>query len=212
MEREPRPSDRKLTEVVKQDYPTASEVLVSFPEEWEFVQTLKSENRTLYVGALPLSREHPTRHHFEGLRPEINVSLVFYRLYRFFQAWPQPRVLVEWNEQADQGRVAGYGDLHLQLQPVGQAQAWFGLSHAVLWECYLDETNRRGNWPETLAEVWQLVERDLHVSKILTLPHEPAFEEGYTYFLSRLGYAVDPENPEWWSKMIQHDHRPVTGR
>jgi hypothetical protein len=202
MEREPRPAIPKLVDIVQRDYPAASEILVSFPEQWEFVQSIGEGDRRLYVAGFPLSREHPTRHHFEGLRPEINITLLFYRLYKFFQPWPQPRLLIEWNEQAGQGRVAGYGNLHLQLQPIGQAQVWFGLNHAVLWEAYLQETRRRENWQDTLADVWQVVERDLNVSKIFTLPYDPAFEEGYQEFLTRLGYGLDRESPEWWSKEI----------
>jgi hypothetical protein len=189
-------------DVVRRDYPAASEILVSFPDQWEFVQSIGEADRRLYVAGLPLSREHPTRHHFAGLPSEINVSLAFYRLYRFFQLWPQPRLLIEWNEQAGQGRVAGYGDLHLQLQPVGQAQVWFGLSHAVLWECYVHQNRRSEDWQETLTELWQAVEKDLKVSKIWTLPYEPTFEEGYQQFLTRLGYSLDRENPEWWSKEL----------
>jgi hypothetical protein len=77
------------------------------------------------------------------------------------------------------------------------------LNHAVLWEAYLQETRRRENWQDTLADVWQVVERDLNVGKVFTLPYEPTFEQGYTEFLSRLGYALDPDNPAWWSKELK---------
>jgi RHS repeat-associated protein len=140
-----------------------------------------------------------------GLAPEINVSLVFYRLYKFFQPWPMADVLVNWDAQEGRGRVPGVGDQKVQLRPIGQAQAWFGLTEAVLWEGYFQETRRRRNWQGTLIEAWQTVERDLKVGKIFTLPHEPAFERGYTGFLSRMGYRLDLANPEWWSKKITQE-------
>lgn len=169
MEREAQPTHPKLVEVVRRDYPTASEILVSFPDQWEFVHSLKSQERRIYIGAFPPERAHPSRDHFHGLAPEINVDLVFYRLYKFFQPWPRPTVIVNWVELAGRGRVSGFGETRVQLHPIGQAQAWFGPNHAILWECYMHEIHRRGNWPETLAEVWQTVEKDLCVPKILTL-------------------------------------------
>ncbi len=190
-------------EVVARDYPTADGILVSFPDQWEFVHSLKSGPGQLYIAAFPRERSQPSRDHFPDLTPEINVSLIFYRLYKFFEPWPTPTVLVDWNERHGRGRVTGISGTRVQLHPIGQAQAWFGLSHAILWECFMHETQRRGNWPETLAEIWQTVERNLQVPKILALPQEPDFGEGYTYFLSRLGYAVDTENPDWWSKQIE---------
>jgi hypothetical protein len=192
----------KLIDVAARDYPRASEILISFPDQWEYVNTLTSKERVLYIGAFPWERSRPTRDHFHGLAPEINVSLVFYRLYKFFEPWPMPQVTVEWNSSQRHGRVTEVEGFQLQLQQMGQAQAWFGLTDAVLWECYFQETRRRGNWEETLAETWQSVEHDLKVNRIFTAPREPTFEEGYTDFLARLGYSLDLENPDWWSKRL----------
>ena len=200
VEREHPSSTRTLIEVARQDFPAASEVLVSFPDQWEFIDEVRHAGGQLYIAGFPIERSFTGRDHFEGLPAEINVDLVFYRLYKFFQPWPMPQLIVEWNQRRGEGRVIGDRGFKLQLQPVGQAQAWFGGSHAVLWECYFDESRRSANWQETLAEVWHLVEKDIAVPKFFTAPHEPAFPEGYRDFLTRLGYAADSEHPLWWSK------------
>lgn len=200
MEREAPPSPRKLMDVLKADYPAASEVLISFPDQWEYIDTLQFAEHRLYIAGFPIERAFHGRDHFEGLPPEINVNLVFYRLYKFFQPWPMPQLVVQWNDRKGEGRVIGDRGFKLQLQPVGQAQAWFGLTHAVLWEAYFAESRRVANWKETLAEVWNVVEKDLDVPTIFTPPHEPTFPRGYREFLTGLGYAPDIEHPSWWSK------------
>ena len=202
MEREPQPASPKLIDVARQEYPTASEILVSFPDQWEFLDVVRAEKTPIYIAGFPIARERPKRHHFEGLPPEINVSLVFYRLYKFFRPWPMPTLVVDWDRRAGQGRVISSAGGNVHLQSIGQAQAWFGINHAVLWECYLHEIDRRANRQATLAGIWQRVESDLRVNKVCTLPHEPAFAKGYTDFLARLGYAVDLANPDWWSKEL----------
>lgn len=125
-----------LVEVARQDFPGASEVLVSFPDQWEFIDVVRHAGGQMYLAGFPIERAFIGREHFEGLPPEINVDLVFYRLYKFFQPWPMPLVIEEWNDREGEGRVIGDRGFKLQLQPVGQSQAWFGLNHAVLWECY----------------------------------------------------------------------------
>lgn len=193
-------SNRKLIEVARRDFPQASDVLVSFPSEWEFIDTVEREGQRLYVAGFPIERAQLSRHHFEGLAPEINVSLVFYRLYKFFQPWPMPQVRVEWNARRQRGRVTDLTGWRLQLQPVGQAQAWFGVDHGVLWECYFDSSRRDVNRLENLEEVWQRVEEDVGAPKLFTLPYEPAFEGNYTDYLQRQGFRQDTENAGWWSK------------
>lgn len=111
-----------------------------------------------------------------------------------------PQVLVDWNENQGEGKVIGDRGFQLQLQPIGQAQAWFGLTDAVLWECYLDESRRDNNWQVTISELWQRVEQDILAPILFTAPHDPAFPKGYRDFLTRLGYAHDKEHPLWWSK------------
>ncbi len=203
MEKEPPSLSPKLVEVVARDFPAVSEVLVSFPDQWELVQSIDSGQNQLYIAGLPISRAWLNRDHFHGLAPEINVSLVFYRLYKFFRPSPMPGLRVTWNDQIEEGGVSGVDDLKIQLQPMGQAQAWFGASCAVLWECYFHETYRGADWRRTLCEVWRTVETDLQVPKIFTLPCDPAYQTGYNEFLSEQGYTVDSENPEWWSKDIR---------
>jgi hypothetical protein len=156
----------------------------------------------------PRAPRYPANH-FEGLPAEINVNLVFYRHYKFFQPWPLPQVVVGWNPSQGEGRVIGDRGFKLQLQPVGQAQAWYGLTHAVLWEAYVDETRRVGNWQETLVNLWGVVERDLDVPKLFTAPHEPTFIEGYREFLTGMGYGQDRDYPLWWSK-TRKTRTPVT--
>lgn len=199
-ERDPVPTRLKLSAVVAADFPTAAEILVSFRDDWELVDKLKREESPLYIAALPPSPERPYRSHFYGLPPDINLSLTSYRMYKLFQPWPIPSVIVGWDETSGTGRVLKLGDLKVQLQPLGQAQAWAGPSAAVLYECYTHETRRPATWQDELAAFWGAVERDVGVARIFTEPHEPTVEEGYTDFLTRLGYAPDPQYPRWWSK------------
>jgi hypothetical protein len=86
---------------------------------------------------------------------------------------------------------------------------WRGEQAAVLWECYgFEPLRQRANWPENLAAFWQAVERDIGVSRIFTQPQEPTFREGYPAFLSRLGYAPDPDCDRWWSKRQAEEPTP----
>lgn len=192
-----------MVDVAAHDFPTASEVLVSFPEAWELVDKLDTEAGLLYIACFPIERSRPTRNHFAGLTPEINVSLVFYGLYKFFQPWPMPTVRVKWDPRAGSGRVIGMGESKLQLQPVGQAQAWFGLTDAVIWECYAHELWRGSGGEQTLTKLWGKVEEDVRSPKLWTLPHEPTFEQGYTEFLAGIGYAQDAQCPDWWSRVVK---------
>jgi hypothetical protein len=205
MEREhrPFPLPEKLTTVAALDYPTASEILVSYPNEWEFIQAFKRGNSSLYVAAFPAGNEKVRGDHFLGLSPEINYSLTQYRMYKLFEPWPQPLVHVMWDQTKGEGRVLGEAGLRVQLQPIGEAQIWRGETQTILWECYLYETRQQQEgWLEELTQFWQIVEEDMvGVQRIFTQPHDPSFEEElYTDFLSRLGYAPDHEFKRWWSK------------
>ena len=202
MEKEPRPQglQLKLTVVASVDYPEASDILVSFPDRWEFVDYLSREDTALYIGAMPSQEERPRSDHFYGLPAEVNRTLTTYRLYKLFRPWPMPRVRVSWDPTTQTGQVEGMSDLKLQLQPVGQAQMWKGQAFGVLWECYLGETGRKADWQDVLSRFWQAVEVDMAVERIFTQPREPTFAEGYPDFLRRLGYAADPDYPSWWSK------------
>lgn len=204
MEREPTSLTEKLTTAVALDYPEASEVLVSFPDKWELVHQLQQEDTRRYIAGMPPRQEEPRPDHFYGLTKEINLEVSTYRLYKMFEPWPQPSIHVSWNEMTNTGRVEGMGDLKIQLYSLGQAQAWYGNQHGVIWECFFHETRRReATWQDDLVEFWLAVERDLAVKKVFTEPHEPAFEDGYQNFLSRLGYAPDLDYPRWWSKTIE---------
>lgn len=200
MEQEPQASPLRLIDVVKTKFPEASKVLVSFPDKWEFIDTVKQEQNSIYVAGFPVERAFHGREHFEGLPPEINVNLVFYRLYKFFQPCPTPQVGVDWDSSPHLGRIKDLSGWRLQMQPIGQAQAWFGVDYALLWECYLEKSPRSTNWQETLAELWQRVEQDVNAPTLFTAPHDPAFLEGYPEFLRRLGYAEDADYPFWWRK------------
>lgn len=192
----------KLSVTATRDYPGA-EILVSFPDKWQLVECLQQADRLHYVAGFPSSYEKPHRDHFLGLSPEINRSLTTYRLYKLFEPWPIPLLQVVWDQGKNEGRVLDGCQLRVQLQPVGQAQIWRGSTEGVLWECYLFESQRQQeDWQEELSSFWQAVERDMKVNRIFTQPHEPTFEPGHTDFLSRLGYAPDPECEHWWSKTI----------
>jgi hypothetical protein len=75
----------KLRTAVAHDYPEASEILVSFPDEWEVIGQVKRDDQTLYVAGLPKVTERPRRDHFYGLSPEVNMALTNYRHYKLFQ-------------------------------------------------------------------------------------------------------------------------------
>lgn len=203
MEREAQSTSRKFTDVLKEEFPEASQVLVSFPDKWEFIDTVQREHDSIYLAGFPIERAFNGREHFEGLGPEVNVNLVFYRFYKFFQPWPMPKVTVEWHTSHRHGRVTDVAGWKVQMQPIGQAQAWFGVTHGLVWECYFEESGRFGNWQETLARVWQRVENDINTPRIFTAPHDPAFPRGYRDFLTRLGYSRDAEYPAWWSKSVE---------
>lgn len=214
------PLKPKLRTAVSLDYPTASEILVSFPDEWEVIGSIKRDDQTLYVAGLDKETEQPRRDHFYGLSPEVNMALTHYRHYKLFQPWPMPTIVASFDPATGTGEVIGGGHLKVQLREIGQAQAWSGQQAAVVWECYCSELARTGNtkWQEELAAFWQAVEGDVSTDNgdgketsaatttdttpytLYTQPHEPTFEEGYEEFLGRLGYAPDTEFPKWWSK------------
>jgi hypothetical protein len=197
----PTPSPLKLAEVVAREYP-ATEILVSFPDQWELVQQLNQGDHSLYVAKLPPSQEQVRSNHFLGLSPEINRAITEYRMYILFQPWPQPLLHVAWDQAKGEGQVLGEAGLRVQLQPVGEAQVWRGETQAILWECYLYEARQQQpTWLEKLTQFWRIVEADIGVQRVFTQPHDPSFEEEvYTDFLSRLGYAPDPELERWWSR------------
>jgi hypothetical protein len=193
-------TQEKLIVAAARDYPN-TEILVSFPDDWQHVHSFKRGQTPLYIAGFPPSQEQTRGDQFFGLPAEVNRSLTSYRLYKLFEPWPQPIIPVAWDTSRGVGRVLEGGRLRVQLQPVGQAQIWKGQTQAILWECYFSQTRRGGvNWLAELATFWQTVENDLGVSKIFTQPHEPTFEEGYSDFLRRLGYAPDPDFERWWSK------------
>jgi hypothetical protein len=135
------------------------------------------------------------------LPPEINQSLTTYRLYKLFEPKPVYQFAVSWDTRIGEGRIIGGSGLHIHLQPVGQAQIWKGETYGVLWECFgFGNQRERQNWQEELATFWRAVEHDMGMRKIFTEPREPTFEEGYTEFLSSLGYTPDPDFERWWSK------------
>jgi hypothetical protein len=199
-ETEPPVLTQKLIAAARADYPAAAEILVSFPNDWTLVHAFKRDELPLYVAGMPPSQERGRADHFFGLSAEINRSLTTYRLYKLFEPWPRPVVPVVWDQVRGEGRVLPGGRLEVQLQPLGQAQAWYGPRDAVLWECYVPETRRVATWQEELTQFWRAVEADLGVSRVFTLPREPTFVEGYTEFLAGLGYAPDAAFPQWWSK------------
>ena len=92
----------------------------------------------------------------------------------------------------------------IELQPIGQAQAWWGATYEVIWECYFFSAHLRPTWTGEWVAAWQAVAIDIGVSTIFTEAHEPDFPEGeldYTDFLTILGYWPDSgADGRWWSK------------
>jgi hypothetical protein len=198
MEKEP--FRHKLMDVVSVDFPDATEILVSFPDEWELVEQIRHVKTTLYVGSLPSKKERTKPDQFYGLPPEINMKLNTYQIYRLFEPWPMPSAIVSWNDTIARGKVKGLGGLKIQLNPLGQAQAWLGRKVAVLWECYLNESAKVRHGQNLIYPFWNAVEHHMKAREIFTQPHEPTWEHGYTDFLSKLGYGPDPTYSQWWSK------------
>jgi hypothetical protein len=189
-----------LTEAIARDYP-AADVSLSFPENWQFVHRFRRGYKPLYVAGFPASREQPHSDHFLGLSRDINLSLTTYRLYKLFEPRTVHQFHLSWDTRIGEGRIIGGSGLRVHLQPVGQAQIWKGDTYGVLWECFgFGSQRERQNWQEELAAFWQAIEKDMGVRKTFTEPREPTFEEGYTEFLSGLGYAPDPDFERWWSK------------
>jgi hypothetical protein len=183
----------KLITAAAIDYPAASEIIVSFPDAWQLVATVRGGDTPLYVAGMPRSVERSHSDHFYGLSPEINRSLTTYRLYKLFEPRTVPQFHVAWNSHLGQGHIIGGAELKIHLHPLGQAQSWQGDTYGLIWECYLFEAYRqRPTWPETLTAFWRAVETGLQTAKIFTEPREPTFESGYLEFLSRLGYTPDP--------------------
>jgi hypothetical protein len=199
-ETEPPVLTQKLIAAARADYPSAAEIRVSFPDEWQLIHAFNQDELPLYVAGMPPTQERSRADHFFGLPAEINRSLTTYRLYKLFQPWPRPVIPVMWDHVRGEGRVLPGGRLEVQLQPLGQAQIWQGEQASVLWECYLHETRRSATWQAELTQFWQAVERDMDVRTIFTQPHEPAYADDYPAFLSSLGYAPDASFPQWWSK------------
>jgi hypothetical protein len=191
---------QKLVTVVAADFPAAREVLVSYPDQWELIGSWRRQDWPLYAAGLPPTPERPRRDHFRGLPPAINLALTTYRAYKLFEPWPQHVIPVHWDPVQSQGRVAPGGHFHVRLQPIAKAQVWTGADVGLIWECYTTESRRREHWQEELATFWRAVEHDMDVVKTLTQPHEPAFPDGYTDFLSALGYQPDADYPLWWSR------------
>lgn len=197
---EPWQAQEKLVTTVTRDFPEVREVLVSFQDEWELVQSFRRQDLPLYAAAFPWEEERPRRDHFYGLSTAINLSLNKYRHLQLFEPWMQPTTRIAWYGEADEGRVLPGGHLDVRLQPIAEAQVWAGDTYGVVWECYPVALQRQEQWQEELAAFWCAVEGDMHVDKIFTQPHEPDFPEGYTEFLGALGYQPDPTFPLWWSK------------
>ena len=87
------------------NYPEASEVLVSFPDQWELIGKIWREDTPLYISAMPLSEETSRREQFYDLPSDVNLSLTPHRQYKLFQPWPTPSVIVSWDETTGTGRV-----------------------------------------------------------------------------------------------------------
>jgi hypothetical protein len=133
-----------LKDAVAADFPGHTEIAVSFPNQWELVQELRPADGPLYIAGLSRRPERSEPGRFYGLPGEINRTLTTYRQYKIFQPWPQPTLLVEWDAQSGTGTVLRPEGLTIQLQPIGQAQAWWGDTYGVIWECYFFSGFPRG--------------------------------------------------------------------
>ena len=107
----------KLTTTAALDFPAATEILVSFPDEWELVRALKRDDLPLYAAALPMRVEQADEEQFSGLSPAINRTLTTYRQYKLFEPWQTPVLPISWDPVKGEGRVERGGRLDVRLQP-----------------------------------------------------------------------------------------------
>jgi hypothetical protein len=143
-----------LKDAVAADFPGYTEIVVSFTDQWELVQELRPADGPLYISGLPRRQERGASERFYGLPGEINQTLMIYRQYKIFQPWPQPTLLVEWDAQSRTGTALRQEGLTIQLHPIGQAQAWWGHTYGVIWECYFFSARLRPTWIGELIACW----------------------------------------------------------
>ena len=68
-----------LKDAVAADFPGYTEIAVSFPDQWELVQELRSADGPLYIVGLPRQSERSDPERFYGLPEDINRTLTTYR-------------------------------------------------------------------------------------------------------------------------------------
>jgi hypothetical protein len=161
-----------------------------FIDEAELIGVLSEGEHHLFLAGY---EKEPVRrgssHEFPFLSPAENTGLHTYRDLRPLLPWPQPVIGVSWNPEKGSGRVvSGPTRANVIMQPVGQAQVWYGNEVGVLWEAYLHH-----GYDPLLPHLWEQVEKFLAsqgVSKMYTLAHDPEYEqEFYTAFLTARGYT-----------------------
>ena len=80
---------------------------------------------------------------FPFLHPEETAVLAHYLQVRPLEPWPQPLVEVSWNSAEATGVSSSIQSVDVLLNPVGNAQLWWGGATGVIFEAFFDARNRR---------------------------------------------------------------------
>jgi hypothetical protein len=189
-----------LLDIVSREYPSGTKIHLGNLVEFEFVQELRKSGELLYVAALPTHKEQPQQGRVPGLSPEINVTLTQFRMYKLLRAVPTFTSPYKTTMKQNRNIIMKNRCIDIRLESIGDAQTWTGVEFGIVWECFIYTGSRDKNWQLVLTPFWQAVEKSMNVSKIFTLPHDPAYPVGYKPFLRRFGYAQDTDFSFWWSK------------
>lgn len=170
--------------------------------------TLEADDLLAFVSAADGPLPFPPD--FSFLTPEANRGLSRYVQAQVLEPWPQPLIDVAWPEQGA-GVVSKISRVDVLLNPVGDAQLWYGGETGVLWEArFWQPVKARSDHAALLHRLWELCELYLAergVRFIYAYDRDPAFEsDGYAAFLAARGYDRDPARdhlPGGWLAVIK---------
>ena len=140
--------------------------------------------------------ELPYAPDFPFLQPEETAALAHYLQVRPLEPWPQPLVEVNWNSAEATGVSSAIQSVDVLLNPVGNAQLWWGSTTGVIFEAFFEvRTEERPNEFGQLQQLWGQCERYLAskgVREVWTYNRDPRYDdELYKTFLCEQGYVLD---------------------
>ena len=139
---------------------------------------------------------------FPFLQPEETAALAHYTQVRPLEPWPQPLVEVSWNSAETTGVSSSIHGVDILLNPVGNAQLWWGGTTGVIFEAFFEgRTEERPNELGLLRQLWGQCEVYLAskgVREVWTYNRDPRYdEELYKTFLRVQGYFLDVARAEF---------------